>query len=724
MPVTAKKSKLESLEIHPVPSIQDKPVVKNGSQALLYAFTILLSAFLLFQVELIMGKFLLPRFGGGPSVWTTSMLVFQILLLAGYAYAAFCSARLTPRQQGITHICLLAVSGLIMAALAFTAGSTIFPGNRPPQATEYPVWHISLLLLTSVGIQCILLSATGPLLQHWFSRSHSGSPYRLYALSNLGSMLGLLGYPLVVERVMTLSAQARLWTAGYVLFSLGVIACAFFSMRVKSLPTDAEPEQTKRKTKKRNKIAERQPRILWLTLAACSCTMLLATTNVICQETASIPLLWVVPLALYLLSFIICFDHARWYRRGLFYPFYLFWALLALRVLPVYGELPVISLVVIYNAALMAVCMVCHGELACLKPETQHLTSFYLLISAGGALGSAAVVLLAPQIFDRIWEFQIALVGCGVLAAVTTLRDPNSWFYTLRFGRVLFTVALVILLAGSGYFTYQLVTWQGDMSTVLLMRNFFGLKTIVRDSEGLQLIHGNTEHGMQFSEPTQSRTPTLYYANDSGIGLLLDHYQCPIGRGMRVGVIGMGVGTLAAYGKDGDYFRFYEIDPAIPRLSLGTNPLFTFVKDSPAHIDVVLGDARIKMQEEVSRREFQDFDVLVVDAFSGDTIPVHLLTREAMDLYLRQLHGPQSIVAFHITNRSLDLSPVVATLANSVHLASVEVDTASSSWVLLSRDGNVFRQPDLAASAQPIEVSHPMRLWTDDYSSVFNIFRW
>jgi len=723
MPVTTKPSKFESPKLVALPSIQDTPSNSGRPQAALYATTILLSAFLIFQIELIMGKLLLPRFGGGASVWTTAMLVFQVFLLAGYAYAAFCAARLTAHQQGLMHTGLLAVSGVAMALLVFSAHSPIL-SNTPPtaQMTEHPVWRITTLLLTSVGLQCILLSATGPLLQHWFARGHGTSPYRLYALSNLGSMLGLLVYPFLVERTLTLSTQVRFWTGGYVLFSLATAGCALVSMRAKSLPRELEPP--KRKTKKRNKVVEHQPRWLWLVLSACSCTMLLATTNLVCQQTAAIPLLWIVPLSLYLLSFIICFDHARWYRRGLFYPLYLFWALLALRLLPVYGELPVILLVIIYNAALLTVCMICHGELARLKPPTRYLTAFYLLLSVGGALGSAAVVLVAPQIFDRFWEFQIALIGCGALAAIATVHDRDSWRYTLRYGRGIFAGALFVLIACSGYFTYQLVSWQGEMSTVLLLRNFFGPKTVARDPDELQLIHGDTEHGMQYLHPEARRTPTLYYARDSGIGLLLDHYQRPPGRPLRLGIIGMGVGTLAAYGKSGDYLRFYEIDPAIPQLSRGANPFFTFVEDSPAHTDVILGDARMSMQEEVARGEPQDFDVLVVDAFSGDTIPVHLLTREAMGVYLQQLHGPKSVIAVHITNRFLDLSPVVANLANYYHLASTQVTTSTSSWVLLARDEELLRQPDLIASAKSVAADRRVRLWTDEYSSVFDILRW
>ncbi|HTS37417.1 MAG TPA: hypothetical protein VMH04_17200, partial [Candidatus Solibacter sp.] len=405
------------------------------------------------------------------------------------------------------------------------------------------------------------------------------------------------------------------------------------------------------------------------------------------------------------------------------YPFYFLSALLALRLLPVYGDLPTISLILIYNSALLAVCMICHGELARLKPDVEHLTSFYLLVSAGGALGSAAVVIVAPQIFDRYWEFQIAVVGAGLLAALCTIRDRASWFYRWSYGRLWCGAAILTLIACSAYFTYQLLNRDGDID-VFVTRNFFGVKTITRSDEELQLAHGNTEHGMQYQVPEARKTPTLYYARDSGVGLYLDHYQRPAGRPLRLGVIGMGAGTLAAYGKMGDYFRFYEIDPAVPRFSDGTNPFFTFVGDSAAHTDVVLGDARIKMQDEIVHGQLQDFDVLVVDAFSGDSIPVHLLTREAIELYLRELHGPQSLLAIHVSSRSLALAPVVTQLAEYFHLASIEIDTTTSRWVLLSRDEAVLRAPELTDAGHAIEVTRPLRLWTDEYSSVLDVLRW
>jgi len=457
--------------------------------------------------------------------------------------------------------------------------------------------------------------------------------------------------------------------------------------------------------------------------------MLLATTNLISEQVGPVPLLWVVPLSLYLLSFVICFDHPRWHRREIFCPLYIALALLALRTLTNYSMIKLTTLVLIFCSTLMAVCMVCHGELARLKPPTGHLTSFYLMVSFGGALGSAAVVLLAPRIFNRFWEFQIALLGCGVLLAVALVRDRSSWVNQAHHGTAILVVCGVVFLAGAWFFTKELIEWEDQGETVAARtRNFFGIKTVLREPGSMEMVHGHTLHGMQMSDPTRQSDPTTYYTRQSGIGLLLDHYPRPSGQGeLRVGVVGMGVGTLAAYGRAGDYFRFYEIDPSIPDFSMGTNPPFTFVKSSPAHIDIVIGDARIKMQEEVSRGDLQKFDILVVDAFSGDSIPVHLLTLEAMELYQRQLRTPQSVVAFHVSSSALDLRPVVQSLANSFHLAGVEVDTRDAYqpvWILLSRDPAAFQSPALASAAHPVEITRPVRLWTDDYSNLYQLFNW
>jgi hypothetical protein len=706
---------------------QQKATTSGRLQAASYAVTILLSAFLLSQVQLIMGKLLLPRFGGGPWVWSTSLLVFQLLLLTGYGYAAFLCTRFSPRLQGIIHLVLLLSRG---AGLAVVAMRLTFPfpigRNEMSTSTDNPVWRITLLLLSAVGAQCLLLSSTSPLLQNWFNRRFRTSPYRLYALSNLGSVLALLSYPVLVERLWALSMQGWIWNVGYGAFLIAAGTCAVLSIQDTVLPEAQHQRPSKVKIQK---LSQTQPVLIWLALAACSSMMLLATTNLICQQVAPVPLLWVVPLSLYLLSFILCFDHSRWYRREIFCPVYLVTALLALKFLPVYSEISVSLLVGIFCAALSAVCIVCHGELARAKPEPQHLTLFYLMVGAGGALGSAVVVLLAPHIFDRYWEFQIALLGCGILGTIALLRDRRSWIYSLQLGGIILTAAVLTLVVGAFYFTNELLDWEGRGDIVISRsRNFFGVKTVLREQDDVTLVHGHTLHGLQYSDPARRGEPTIYFGRESGVGLLLEQYPRVAGRpNLRVGIIGMGVGTLAAYGKTGDYFRFYEIDPAIVDLSRGDQPTFSFVQGSQAQSDAVLGDARIVMQEELAQGEQQQFDVLVVDAFSGDTIPVHLLTREAMELYLRYVRGPECVVAFHLSNSALDLRPVVESLARTYHMNSLEFDTPPTirpTWILLANDPAVLRLPVLAAQGHPVDTAPLPQPWTDQFSNLYQLLHW
>jgi hypothetical protein len=663
----------------------------------------------------------LPRFGGGPSVWSTSLLTFQFLLLAGYAYAALLTRYFSPRMQSRIHVALLLGSTLALAILTSKWHSPILPLNSTATLTDSsPVLQIALLLLTAVGFPCVLLSASSPLLQKWFSEQRDGAtPYRLYALSNLGSMLGLLSYPFLVERLLRLSVQAWLWTIMFVVFLAATSVCAYAQRNVAADPSPISTVQ-----------AMSGPsaglRLLWLGLSACGSTMLLATTNLICQEVVVMPLLWVLPLSLYLLSFIISFDQARWYRREIFHPLYLALALLSFRTLPGFFNLTITWPLVIFSSTLLAVCMVCHGELARLKPNPQHLTGFYLMVSAGGALGSAFVVLAAPHLFERFWEFQIALLACGVLLAILLVRDRQSWLWTLGAGRVLFAAGTLVLVVAGGFYTDKLRTSEGDNNVVVRReRNFFGVKTISKIDPGLFLVHGGTIHGMQYSDRRLRDEPTTYYSRESGIGLLLDNYPIrTLGGQVRIGVIGMGVGTLAAYARPGDTLRFYEIDPEVAGFSQGANPAFSFVKDSPAKIDIALGDARIVLQQELARTGSARFDVLVVDAFSGDAVPVHLLTREAVALYLQHLRGRRSVLALHVTSRSIDLRPVVAALAEEFQLASLEIHPLRvGDWILLSRDSSILAIPALTAAGHPVELTRSPVLWTDDYSNLYPLLR-
>jgi hypothetical protein len=690
---------------------------------LLYGINIFMSAFLLFQVELMMGKFVLPRYGGGPSVWSTALLVFQVLLLGGYAYAAFVSKKFPLNQQARAHLWLIGGCALLTLLQTLFWHGPLFPRvSWLSGGSEYPVPQISALLLLGAGVPFILLSANSPLCQNWFASGSQASPYRLYAVSNLGSLLGLISYPFFVERKFTLTAQAWVWSA---LFALVLICSAFCSfLRMREPISNPEPN---RKARKKVSAPAHQPRLWWLALAACSCTMLLATTNMICQQVAPVPLLWVFPLSLYLLSFIICFDHPRWYRREIFSLLYVVLGYMALVALPYYERIRTFQVVLILCSALFAVCMICHGELARSKPSVEQLTSYYLTIAAGGALGSAFVALLAPLIFDRFWEFQVGLLASGILLAVSALWDRESWVRRKRYG-VPIVVSLAILLGIGAFYMIDKPLEREAQAAVVLKRtrNFFGMKTIVQRETTVDLIHGRTLHGMQSRLPAYRSLPLMYYSHRSGVGLLLDQFpRAADHSNLRVGIIGLGAGSLAAYAQAGDYYRFYEIDPAVADFSSGSNPYFTFIESSPTKIDIVEGDARIRLQEEFSRGESHDFDVLVVDAFSGDSIPVHLLTRQAMELYLQVSRSPQSVIAFHLSNSSLDLRPLVASLARTYQLASVEIHTPANVdplWVLLSRDPAALRLPGLVADGTALQVSREVIPWTDDYSSPYQLF--
>jgi len=699
--------------------VLDRHEVTTPPGIWLYSITIFLSAFLLFQVQLIIGKYILPWFGGSPSVWNTCLLVFQVLLLGGYGYAHFLSRHLSPRAQTWVHLALLGLSLTVWGVLAWEWRSPITPGpNWRVAFSVNPAGQVIRLLLATVGLPFLLLSTTGPLLQVWISRTQERSPYRLYALSNVGSLLGLLSYPFLIER-LRLQSQARLWSFCYVLFLIVYGVCAWLlghQAHEKSQTIKSPPNRSRLKSL-----------LLWVVLPTCSSAMLLATTNLICQEVAVIPLLWVLPLCVYLLSFIICFDSDRWYRRRIFHPLYGLAFLLALYALSQGPGVAILTQIGIYCLALFAVCMVCHGELALCKPARSQLSTFYLMIAAGGALGSSLVVLIAPRIFHRIWEFQLSLVFCGVLLLIVVLIDSSSWFYERRIYRAIMVVMLILLMLQGYHYGMAWLQQQGQGMTLLRERNFFGVKAVQEDRLGIWLKHGQIRHGVQLKETAVRDEPTLYYKRLSGIGLLLDHYPRPTDfsggpRNLRVGVVGMGVATLAAYGHPGDYFRFYEIDPQVVDLSVRRQPLFTFLQDSPATIEIALGDARLSLEDEAAQGHFQNFDVLALDAFSSDSIPVHLLTTEAMALYLRHLRGPDAVLAFHLTNRALDLSPVVEGLSREYHLAAVEVEqTGYSDWILLCANPKIL---SLAARySQPLHSSKSIPVWTDDYSNLFQVLR-
>lgn len=688
----------------------------------IYAVTVFLSAFLLFLVQPLLARYILPWFGGSPGVWNTCLLFFQVILTAGYGSAHFLAGRFAPRTQAILALLFL---GLTLATLPVTPSRTWIPENLSTPATS-----ILLLLLASVGACYFLLSSTGPLLQSWFSRIWPDtSPYRLYTLSNLGSLLAILGYPFILEPNLPLGLQTRLWSAFYALFALCGCLC------VRKL-WNLHPALHARPAASAGPVKP-SDRWLWLLLPALGSTLLLATTNQLCLDVAAVPLLWLLPMGLYLLSFILCFHSERWYSRS-GYGIALGIALVQTCVVMHHGVFLALPVqIASYSLTLFVCCMVCHGELVRRKPDPGHLTSFYLMISAGGALGGIAVNIIAPHLFKGYWEYALALAGTGLLFLVILFRDPQSrlqggrpsWAWTLLH---LAFVALIIA------FVVQI---RAEMqNTLVTTRNFFGvLKVLDEDKARPQehrrvLMHGRIEHGYQYLDADKRYWPTSYFGPHSGAGIAIRLHPKrldPRQRHLRVGVVGLGAATLAAYGEAGDYFRFYEINPDVVRLS---QDYFTYRRDCPAKVDVVLGDARISMEREKMRQQSGQFDVLIVDAFSSDAIPVHLLTRECYRIYQYHLSS-SGILAIHISSRFFDLSPVIRSLAgldsrHQVRPIRIEDDgshmqgTDPTSWVLLTSNRAFLHTPEVQAARTPwkAEDTAPF-LFTDDYSNLFQLLK-
>ncbi len=685
-----------------------------------YLLTTLVSALLLFEVQPIISKFILPWFGGSPAVWTTCMVFFQTVLFAGYAYAHLSEKYLRPRTQALVHVGLLAAA-IWMLPIGPDLSWKLAAGTSP-------TWRILCLLTVSVGLPYFVLSATGPLVQAWFCRSFPDrSPYRLYAVSNFGSLLALVAYPFYVEAHFAVGRQAAIWATGFLFFAalcaVGACCAALVGRAAGAAPDrpdDSQGDSTR--------LTPRWPdRLAWLALPALASMMLLATTNHVCQDVAVMPFLWVAPLALYLLSFIICFDHPRWYVRKLFAPA----ALVSLMSVGVVDQLITGGAGVAFSfgqeialhfTALFCLCMVCHGELVRLRPDPRFLTSFYLLISAGGALGGLLVSLVAPLVFSTFLEWRLALVVGCLLAAWVLLAGQQQSFFRRRFA--LIAPSLLLVFAGMSCVPKFHAARQHERFATA--RNFYGVISVQeRDIDDparhtINFYSGRIAHGLQFVDPLKRNEPTAYYGRAAGVGRLMTALADR--RDLRVGVVGLGVGTLAAYAQPGQYFRFYELNADVLKFA---REHFSFLSDCRARQETVLGDARLSLEREAP----QDFDVLVLDAFSGDAIPAHLLTREAFDIYLRHLR-PGAVVAVHISNRYLDLSPVIAALADEFGLALRRVVSAAdpatqqfpADWILLLRD-----RAALAAIAIPPDSEQPASgkklLWTDDHSNLFEILK-
>lgn len=691
--------------------------------SLLFSLVSLLGAFLLFQVQPMISKFILPWFGGSPSVWTVCMLFFQVMLFGGYSYAHFLSKRAS-RTQALIHGLLLLVAAVQLPVVPNEA--------LQPDGSGDPSWHIFVLLVSTVGLPYFVLSATSPLVQTWYGRVFPGRvPYRLYALSNIGSLAALLSYPVLIETRWDVVEQASVWSLGYGAFALLMAACAIVEWRRGHL-LERAPAAAHVSAAVPGPAPSVARRWLWVGLPAFASVMLLSTTNHVCQDVAVIPFLWVVPLALYLLSFIICFDHPRWYAR----PVWGVLAMLALFLSAGWEDLPwldtrdfgIVTEIAVNFLAMFFICVVCHGELVRKKPGIDHLTEYYLFLSAGGALGGLIVSLLAPLILTTYLEWSLGLMLGTVIAAWVVYRGLLSGL--ARRSPWLSAAAMAVVVASA---LYCIQFWQFSPDhAIARSRNFYGtLKVSERQTtpdkpgqEALEFraLHCNgTEHGRQFTRADLRREPLSYYGSETAVGQLLTALQR--NTHARVGVVGMGTGTLASYGVSGQTYRFYEINPDVVTTA---RAYFTFITDMQARggiYELALGDARLALEHEPD----QHFDALVLDAFSGDSVPVHLLTREAFAIYQRHL-APHGVIAIHITNRYLNLAPVVERLAREFGFATTRISVQNvhrvghyhPDYLLLSKDRDLIAQypPALPPYARDIA---DVALWTDRAHNLFQI---
>jgi hypothetical protein len=667
-----------------------------------YALTIFLSAFLLFLVQPLIAKQILPWFGGAASVWTTCLLFFQSALLAGYAYADASVRWLRPRQQVYVHAALMLLSLALLPILANTSWK--------PSGNEEPILRILGLLTVTIGLPYLLLSTTTPLLQAWYWRRFNASvPYRLFALSNFASLLALLGYPVLIEPYFGVTASANLWSLMYGLFVVVCGLTGFYSIR--NMPADADV--ARKQASDSDAPAAKTPTshlLLWLLLSAMGSCVLLAVSNHITQNIASVPFLWVLPLALYLLTFIICFDQPRWYVRGLFMP------LLAVSVLGMawmIDSLELASAAPLFALGLFAACMFCHGELARLKPDPRQLTLYYLMISVGGALGALLVAIGAPLMLKGYYEMHAVLLALAVLLVVRVWG--LHWVFRIA--------TLGVVVAVSWLDVEAIRSYTQDVRE--MDRNFYGVVR-TRDKTDPSLFrvmyHGAINHGGQHLEPGKTMEPTSYFGRTSAYGRLLASLDGP----RKVGVIGLGAGALITHSREGDQWVFYEIDPSVVDIAARE---FSFQREAKARIEHVLGDGRLALEREAPR----GYDMLAIDAFSGDSIPMHLITREAMATYIKHIK-PDGAIVFQATNRFVNLMPVIRRLADEFGMQTAWVSdwadregedyyTSSTDQVIVTRNLALLERPLIKQASEPAPARADLPIFTDDFYNLLRILK-
>jgi len=688
-----------------------------------YYISVFISAFLVFQIQPIISKIILPWFGGGASVWTTCILFFQFFLLVGYLYAYILSKIFKVKHQVVVHLVCLLFSLFLLPYNIADIQNII--------TSEPPTWGVLKVLFFGLGIPYLILSANTPLLQHWFTReTHGANPYRLYAISNIAAFLALVSYPVVIEPFMTLDWQVKLWSSIYWIFVLLVAWIFFIVVKENNKDRLFIPEHIINP-----QVGFFRP-ILWFMLSALGVVLLVSTTNALTQNVPPMPFLWLAPLAIYLLTYVVAFSNLAIYVRYLWLPFYMLLSFVALLIYFIGGQLDIITQLLIYLLILLCGCMICHGELNSLKPKQGNTTLFYLVLSGGGVFGSFLVSFVAKSQFNEFLEFPLAIFSVLVLATASLWWNKqeecadvkssmvgvvtNSQLSKLAAGSAV--VALVWLLAFSN------LNNQYQQYDIAKARNFYGILTVKDITEGKvnerRLIDGTTSHGSQSLPLSKLAVPLSYYRPGTGAQLVIKELSG--GSNLQVGIIGLGVGALAAYGQAGDHYTFYELNPLV---SVFANKYFSYLGSSKAEVEVKLGDARVSLQNELDSGQKNAFDLLIIDAFSGDLIPTHLMTQEAFLLYQQHIKT-QGVVALHISNRHLSLLPVIINHSRTLDMQLMLFETPSNEnehdaqWVVLTNNTLLTQSPKLILKqTEIVRDQYQKVLWTDNYSSLLAILK-
>jgi spermidine synthase len=683
---------------------------------------IFLSAFLLFQVQPLIAKLILPFFGGGAAIWTACLLFFQEFLLLGYFYSHCLTQLKSVKIQLSIHLCVI-----VLSLLTLPIGINVITGAA--QTTE-PLFSILFLLATSIGLPYFVLSSTGPLIQRWLTYVEVGKlPYHLYSLSNLGSLLALLSFPFIFEPLLSTSQQSIYWTAGYGVYAGLVVTLLWkmsrlsFTATIENISIESTIDQSGSRL---------LDKILWISLAMIGVIILVATTNAMTQNIPPVPFLWVLPLCLYLLSFIVSFHSPRWYVREYWFALFVLIACLALLMHFIGSQFDIISQVIIYSCILFIACMICHGELARLKPAVEKLTLYYLFISLGGFFGSAFVAFIAQNIFEQFLEFPLAIICVFILLALSVFTQ-----FEKHVKKQMWLIPVNIVLAVTFIVGFVYLNTLFIKTNVFSERNFYGILSVkdvdVSGKMERRLIDGTTSHGTQSLENGEAKTPLSYYRKNTGVAITIEQLTKQLAlkeKSLYAGFVGLGAGTLAAYGSAGDDYVFYELNPAV--ISAAQN-YFSYLSDSAANIELVQGDGRVSLQKQFDASGSQQFDLLVIDAFSGDSIPQHLLTQEALSLYFQHLKS-NGTLAIHISNSHLNLIPLVRGLANSLEKDIVYVKTKAkvgeghdAQWVMLTNNQHLINDARLKVyrSAWPREDQSNKRLiiWSDEHSDLLSVLK-